>query len=94
MDMSRFEKINNALAAFFEGKLYPIVVALIVTVGHISGLEFYFNILHVLLVTVALCVCRSARFLLIVVPTFTFQVTLANSPAVPTFSDYYFTEWR
>ncbi len=94
MSTSSLSKFNSALANFFEGKIYPLLVALIVTVGHITELEFYFNILHVLLITVAFCVCRSSRPLLILVPTFTFQVTLANSPAIPTFSDYYFTEWR
>ena len=86
--------IVDALASFFEGKLYPILVAVIVLAGHVSGYEFYFNIIHVLLISLAFCVCRSVRPMLIVVPTFICQVSLEHTPAVPTYSDYYFTEWR
>ena len=47
-----------------------------------------------LLLTLQLCICDSVRPTFIAVATFLFQVTLTNTPAYPTFSDYYFTEWR
>ena len=87
-------QIRQRLAEFFMGKLYPLVVALIVTVGHIMETEFYFNVINVALAVVALCVCDSIRPMFITVTTFIFQVSKTNAPAWPIFSDYYFTEWR
>jgi O-antigen ligase len=76
------------------GKYYPIAVAVLVTLGHITGLEVIFCIFNVLLAALALCVCNSIRPLYIVFITFSYQVTKAHSPAIPAFSDYYFTGWR
>lgn len=82
---------KNRLYDFFMGKYYPIVVAAIVTVGHLSGVEFYLNIVNILLATLALCICDSIRPLFSVVVTFLYQINLEHSPGVPTYSDYYFT---
>ena len=76
------------------GKLYPLVFAAVVTVGHITGLEFYFNFISLTLAVTALLTCRSVRPMLITIPAFIFQVSRENSPANPIYSDYYFTEWR
>ena len=85
---------RRILNDFFMGKLYPIVFAAVVTVGHITGLEFYFNFLSLALAVTALFLCRSVRPMLITIPAFIFQVSRGNSPANPVYSDYYFTEWR
>ena len=87
-------QIKSKLYDFFMGKWYPIVVAVIVTMSHLTGLDMYFAIINVLLAVGALCVCDSVRPLFIVVATFTFQVSEKHSPAAPVFSDYYFTGWR
>lgn len=89
-----FAQVKNKLYNFFMGKWYPILVAVMVTLAHITGAEMYFAIVNILLAVTALCVCDSIRPLFVVVATFTFQVSEKNSPAAPTFSDYYFTGWR
>ena len=87
-------KVKNTLAAFFMGKLYPIVLAIIVTAGHIFEFEMISATVIVFLLVAQLSVCDSVRPAFITVATFVFQVTLDHSPAFPTFSDYYFTDWR
>ena len=83
--------VKNRLYDFFMGRYYPLAVVLIVTLGHLSGLEFYLNIINILLATLALCICDSIRPLFSVVITFLYQINLQHSPGVPTYSDYYFT---
>lgn len=87
-------KVREELYRFFMGKYYPIAVAVLVTLAHITELEVVFCIVNVLLAAAALCICDSIRPLYIVFITFSYQVTKAHSPAIPTFSDYYFTGWR
>lgn len=87
-------RVRDELYRFFMGKYYPIAVAVLVTLGHITGLEVIFCIFNVLLAVAALCVCDSIRPLYIVFITFSYQVTKAHSPAIPAYSDYYFTGWR
>ena len=92
--MTESAKGKNILSAFFMGKLYPLVFAILVTVGHLTEQEFYFNFACLFLAALALCTCRSIRPMLITIPAFIFQVSEVHSPANPVFSDYYFTEWR
>ena len=87
-------EIRELLNGFFMGKLYPLVFAAVVTLGHITGLEFYFNFVSLALAVTALLVCRSVRPMLITIPVFVCQVSRGHSPATPDYSDYYFTEWR
>ncbi len=94
MQKVKAQEFSRLLSAFFMGKLYPLVFAAVVTLGHITGLEFYFNFLSLALAVTALLVCRSVRPMLITVPAFVFQVSREHSPANPVYSDYYFTEWR
>ena len=86
------------LRKFFMGPIYPILVAIIVTVGYFSGLELYFHLLNMALAITAMCFCDSLRPIMIQVWTFVFQISREHTPAtnnntgIP--SDYYFTEWR
>ena len=86
--------VCELLNKFFMGKLYPIAFAVIVTLGHVTGLEFYLNFVSLTLAVTALLVCRSVRPMLITIPIFVCQVSRGHSPANPDYSDYYFTEWR
>ncbi len=90
----KISRVREELYSFFMGRYYPIAVAAVVTLGHITELEFYFNIINILLAVTALCICDSIRPLYIVFITFAYQVTKAHSPAIPAYSDYYFTGWR
>ena len=94
MQKQKAAEFRELLNGFFMGKLYPIVFAALVTLGHITGLEFYFNFVSLSLAVTALLVCRSVRPMLITIPAFIFQVSRGHSPANPDYSDYYFTEWR
>ena len=87
-------RIKNTLATFFMGKIYPIILAIIVTAGHVFEFEMISATVIVFLLVAQLCVCDSVRPAFITIATFVFQVTLDHSPAYPTFSDYYFTGWR
>ena len=87
-------RVSDALKEFFMGKFYPIILAVIVTAGHVMEREMLTATIIVLLALLQLCICDSIRPLIIIVATFIFQVTLEHSPATPTFSDYYFSEWR
>ena len=75
------KKANNPLAAFFMGRLYPVLIAASVLVGHLFGLEFYLNIVNLALLSVALLVCDSLRPLVVHLCTFIYQISRQNSPA-------------
>lgn len=86
--------MKKRLSAFFMGRLYPILIATIVLIGHFLGCEIVTASVIILIAAVQLSVCDSIRPFLFPVITFTCQITLEHTPALPTFSDYLFTEWR
>lgn len=87
-------KVAKTIASFFMGKLYPLVLAVIITAGHLLECEMLSATVVILMILLQLCICDSTRPLFIAVATFVFQVTPDNSPANPILSNYYFTEWR
>lgn len=88
------KSLATAARSFYGGYLYPAVNAAIVLIGHVTGLEYYFNILNILLFAASLFFCESFRHGIIFLVTFTYQVTPQHSPGVPSFTDYYFVGWR
>lgn len=92
MRLMRFTR--EKLPSFFEGYAYPVLVCLMVLIGHRTGYEFYINILGCLLFVLALTVCDSLRPMIPFALTFIFQVSVKNTPCSPVLSDYYFTGWR
>jgi len=85
---------SDPVRDFFMGPVYPVIVSLIVLIGHLTTLEYYFNIANVLLASLALCVIRTAKPMIVFVCTYVFQVTVKHAPGVPTYTDYYFSGWR
>ena len=79
---------------FFMGRLYPPLIGCLVVFGYCFGIEMYLGALNILLASLALCVCKSARPILLFIMSFVFQVSIKNSPAIPNMSDYFFTSWR
>jgi hypothetical protein len=65
-------------------------VGALVLFGHLFHLEFWFNIVHMLLLSAALCLSDSVKPLAVSNLIFIFQVTLKHSPSAPHFSTYYF----
>ena len=88
------QQTKEPLRLFFEGKLYPLIVAVLTVIGHISGLEFYFNIPNMLMVSLALCICPTFKVALPFMLTVVYQVNLRHSPGIPTWSDYYYATHR
>lgn len=72
---------RDKLRTFFMGKIYPLVVALIVTVGYFTGLEFYLHFVNMALVCAALLVCDSLRPVIMPLCSFVFQISMENTPA-------------
>lgn len=91
---SKNAKLKNALVAFFMGPIYPVLICLMVLIGHICAIEFYLNIVIVLSGCLAFLVCSSLRPIIIILCTYTYQISVKNAPGVPSWSDYYFTEGR
>ena len=90
--------LREWLESFFVGKIYPIMVCSMMLAGYLTGLEFYFHIVNMLLLTVALMVSTTVRPLMAPLCSFVFQISLQNTPATHNISgfpsDYYFTEGR
>ncbi len=82
---------REKLASFFEGYAYPVSVCLMVFIGHMTGYEFYINILGCCLFVLALMVSDSLRPMIPFALTFIYQVSVKNTPCSPVLSDYYFT---
>ena len=82
-------KRKSPIERFFSSRLYALILASLVLVGHITGLEFYLNIPFILLSSLALFTCRSIKPFIPTMLTFVYQVTLAHVPGYPTWSNYY-----
>lgn len=77
------------LSRFFEGRLYPALVALAVLIGHITALELFFAAAILIAASIALTVCDSAKPFIPTLLTFVYIVTLKHTPGMPNWSDYY-----
>ena len=79
------EKIRN----FFGGGLYPVLVALLVFLGHSTDLELLFGSLMFATVIVGCFVCNDLRFAITPFMATIFIVSINHSPNVPNYSRYY-----
>ena len=79
---------------FFMGRLYPLIVALLVLFGNISGLDYYLNFLVTGLFVFSMIISDSARPAIITVCTYVYQVSLKHGTNYPTYSDFFYTGWR
>ena len=87
-------KAKQMIKGFFMGKLYPLVLAVMIILAHTFEQELISATIIILFALLQLSICDSIRPLFITAAIFTCQVPLSHTPAVPTFSDFYFTEWR
>ena len=88
-----FTKEN--LKAFYMGKYYPIFVCVIVLFGYLTGTELYLNAVHLLVLSIGLCLVDSLRPLVTALCTFVFQISREHTPAdfsieVVEANNYYF----
>lgn len=80
---------THGIRSFFEGNLYPALIAAGVLIGHVTALEFYFFIPIILSASVALFICETSKPFIPVLLTFVYLVNLKHSPGFPSWSDYY-----
>lgn len=86
--MNVFRKSDIA-SDFFLSHKYPLTVALITVLGYSFGVEFYLNILNMLLLAFGILKTRSALPLVPVVCLYLFSVSPKNSPESHFGSDFY-----
>ena len=79
------EKIRN----FYGGKLYPVLVALLIFLGHSFELELAFGVLMFLTVIIGCLFCNDLRFAITPFMCTIFIVAINHSPNVPNYSRYY-----
>ena len=88
------EENRRRAETFFMGPLYPIIVCALVVLGYITALEFYFNTVFLLMLSVGLVVSHSVRPFIVVLLTYIYQLSIEHCPSMPAHSDYYFTGAR
>lgn len=77
----RFLCIKNKTSDFLSGNIYPALVALFVLTGHVTALEFYFNIPIIISVCISLFICPNMKPFLIALTTFLYQIPFKHTPA-------------
>lgn len=87
-------ELGKRIVEFLMGTYYPIVVAVLVVIGHVFNLEFYTNIPNFLMVTAALFLCDTIRPAVMFAIAFVYQISVKYGPGLPNFSTYLFTGWR
>lgn len=85
---------KERLSGFFSGWAYPLLIAALTLVGHLFAIEVITFFLGVLTLLVMSFVQDTARPFIPFACMLVFHVSRANSPGVPSFSDYYVTGWR
>ena len=79
----------SALRNFYMGLYYPLLVALLILVGHSTGLDILFGGLAILSMVAGCFICTDFRFAIPVFLYTFFIVTVEHSPNVPYFSGFY-----
>lgn len=85
---------RGRLAAFFNGRLYPVLVVALAFIGHTTGIEVFTAIIIALSASLALIVLPTTKPIIVVASSFIFQISLEHGPGIPNKSDYYYTSWR
>ena len=85
------KKIASGMKAFFESDVYPAVVALLVILGHVLGIEIYLGAAIIAMVVASLILCDGIKPFIMPLITFIYLVNLKHTPGHPNFNDdYYF----
>ena len=86
--------VGGRVYNFLMGKWYPLAVCALVLMGHVFAIEVLTNSLILFSASLALVICQSVRPIIPVACTYLFQLSVENSPALPSYSDYCFSGWR
>ena len=82
-------KEDNGLYAFFSGRLYPLLIGMLVLVAYVFEIEFYTNIIIILALSLGLITTGNVRVIMMPLFTYIYQIPIAHSPGYPEFSDFY-----
>lgn len=80
--------------AYFEGRGYPLLVAALVLFGNLTALDYYVNFIVTGLFIFAMLICDSIKPGIITFLSYIYQISLPHAPGYPTYSDFFFSEWR
>lgn len=94
MTREKYKLIGTRFCAFYNGNLYPILIAALVLFGGITGTEVITMLLHAVVLWGAFLFSDSVKPILVSFLTFVYQISVKNAPFSPTYSDYYATSWR
>ena len=83
-----FRHPPKSLVAFFEGRIYPLCVCILVFWGYALRLEVFSNAIVLLSLALGLCISSSIRPLIAPLIVILFQLSPSHSPSSPAFSDY------
>lgn len=90
----RWGRIVAMVRRFYTGVGYPLVLALLLTVGNLSGTEVVMMAVEAALLFVGMALVCSVRPVVMYACVVVLNVTPQHSPGTPSYSDYYFTGWR
>ena len=88
-------KLNKEkISGFYNGPIYPAVIAATVALGSITGAEIYLCLLNCAFIVGALISCNTLKPLIINLCTFVYQISVDNAPFYPSYSNYFSSGWR
>ena len=77
------ENLKSALNKFFNGRIYPIVIAALVLLSHIFGIEFYLNFINIALCVVSFAVTDSVKPFIPTLCTYIYQLSRKTNLLYP-----------
>ena len=81
--------VMQRLKNFYDGKYYPILVSVLIFLGHSTELELVFGGLMILSLILGFWICNDLRFAVTPFLCTIFIVPINHSPNVPNYSRYY-----
>ena len=81
--MSFLENATDVLQSFYKGKIYPVIVVLLMFCAYTTSTEAYINVINLLLLSVGLLVSDSIRPFMAVLPAYLYQFSVKTAMPTP-----------
>ena len=81
--MGFLEKIKDLLQSFYMGRIYPVIVVLMMFCAYTTSTEAYINVANLLLLSFGLLVCDSIRPMIPVVASYLYQFSVKTAMPTP-----------
>lgn len=81
--MSFLDKPKEILQSFFMGRIYPVIVVLLMFLAYTTSTEAYVNVINLGLLSIGLLVCESIRPFLAVLPAYLYQFSVKTAMPTP-----------